>query len=68
MFLFGAIQISLFVNEPGNLRIRSELSPQLFGAYSRGADKIRPPMVVRISFIVFPLIKRRSANQNNVFA
>jgi hypothetical protein len=41
------------------------LGLDLFRSQTRGADKIRPPMIVRLGFVFFPLIHRRSANQEN---
>ena len=68
VFLFRAIQIALFINQPGNLCIRTELGAQLFGAQTRGAHKVRPPMIVRIKFVFFPLIQGRSADHDDIFA
>src|SRR6266487_1710645 len=65
MLLLGAIQITLLVYEPGNLGVRSELAAQLLCPYSRGANKVRPPMIVRINFIVLPLIKGRPAHDDD---
>src|SRR6266487_5342703 len=65
VLLLGAIQITLLVYEPGNLGVRSELTAQLLCPYSRGANKVRPPRIWRINFIVLPLIKGRPADDDD---
>ena len=40
---------------------------QLFGAQTRSAHKVRPPMIVREGFIFFPFIHPWSAHQHYVF-
>src|SRR5215831_3862030 len=67
VFLFGAIFITLPVDEPRDLGTGAELAAQLFGAQTRGPHKIRPPMVVRESLVFFPLIHRRPTDQDYVF-
>ena len=51
MFLLRAIEITLFVNQPGNFGVRAELRAQLLGAYTRGMHEIGPPMIVRLRFV-----------------
>ena len=67
IFLWLAIEITLFVNEPGDLRVRAETVAEFFGAESRGADEICPPMIVRLSFILLPLFQGRPANHDDPF-
>src|ERR1700704_29205 len=67
-FLHGAIEITLFVNEPGNLLVRSVLGAHLFGPNPRGANEICPPMIGRLGLVLFPLPQGRPADQENVFA
>ena len=55
VLLFGAVLVSLPVNEPGDLRIRPELGAQLLGAQTSGAHKVRPPMIVRVQPCIFPI-------------
>src|SRR5262249_48695351 len=45
IFLWLAVEVTLFVNEPGNRGVWTEAVPQLLGAESRGANEIRPPMI-----------------------
>lgn len=68
MFLLGTIEITLFINQPCDLRVRPDLIAKLFGPQTRCTNKIRPPMIVRRGFVFFPLIHRRPAHQENVFA
>src|SRR6266496_945069 len=46
VLLLRAINISLLVNQPGDLRVRSKLGAQLLRAQPGGANKVRPPMIV----------------------
>src|ERR1044071_4101116 len=68
MFLFRAIEVALFINQPGNLLVWPEVATQLFGAQTRGAHEVRPPMIVRIKLVFFPLIQGRSADYDDIFA
>src|SRR5436309_9991516 len=66
VFLFCAVLVTLPVDKPRNLRVRTELLAQLFGAQPGSPHKVRPPMVVRDSLIFFPLIHRRPAHKDDV--
>lgn|SRR5580700_1051132 len=67
-FLLCAIEITLFVDEPGNLSVRAKLRAQLVGAQAGGMDKVGPPMIVRLRFVLFPLLERWSADEQDIFA
>src|SRR6476620_7865287 len=67
MLLLCALLVTLPVNKPCNLSIRPELGAQLFGAQARSPHKVCPPMIVRKGLVLFPLIHRRAAHQNDVF-
>jgi hypothetical protein len=67
VLLFGAVLIALPVNEPGDLRVRSDLAAYLLSAQTGRAHKVRPPVIVRDSLVFFPLIHRRPTNQHYVF-
>src|SRR4029077_9070045 len=67
MLLFGPIEVTLFVNEPGDLLIGTEFGAKLIGAKARGVDKVRPPMIVGIGFVLLPLMERRPADKNDPF-
>src|ERR1022692_1273318 len=68
LFLLRAIEITLLVNEPGNLSVRAKLRAQLVGAQASGMDKVGPPMIVRLRFVFFPLLERGSADEQDIFA
>lgn len=68
LFLLRAIEITLLVNEPGNLSVRAKLRAQLVGAQAGGMHKVGPPMIVRLCFIFFPLLERWSADEQDIFA
>src|ERR1051326_7001765 len=67
VLLLGAIEIALFVNEPGNGLIGTKLGPELFGPETGGMDKVRPPMIMRVGFVLFPLFQRRAADEDDPF-
>ena len=54
-FLLTSIDVALLVNQPGDLRVRPVLLAQLLRPNSRGADEIRPPMIMRDrAFVLLP--------------
>ena len=67
VLLCGTIKIALFVNQPGDLGVRPKASAKLFGAQAGCMHEIRPPMIVRIGFVLFPLMQRRSAHHHDPF-
>src|SRR5215831_10471578 len=68
VLLFGTILVTLSVNEPSKLHVRPKFGAQLLGAQPRRAYKVRPPVIVRVSLVFFPLIHRGPAYQDDVFA
>src|SRR4029077_4332656 len=68
VFLFGPVEITLLINKHGNHSIRPELGPHLFSAQACGVEEVCPPMIVRIRFVLLPLMQRRTAHEKNVFA
>ena len=65
VLLRSAIEIALLINKPGDRSVGAELGAQLLSAQSRGANKVRPPMVVRIGLVVLPLIERRATHNDD---
>ncbi len=68
MVLLGAIDISLFVNQPRNLYVGRQLGAELLGAQPCRMHEIRPPKIVRPRFVLLPLMHRRAANEDYIFA
>ena len=69
LLLLAAINVARLVNQPGNHRVRTELSAQLLGPDPRGMDEIRPPMIVRDrTFVLFPDVERWSADEQTMYS
>ena len=68
IFLWLTIEITLFINEPGDRRVRAKAVAQLLGAESGRADKIGPPMIVWLRLVLLPLFQGRSAHEDDPFA
>src|SRR5207237_496813 len=68
IFLRLAIEITLFINQPGDGRVRPEPFAQLVGTEPRRANEIRPPMIVRLRLVLFPLLEGGPADQDDPFA
>ena len=64
-FLHPPIEVTRLIYQPGNHLIRPILRAQLFGPNPGGADEISPPVVVWLVLILFPLVQRWSAHQDD---
>jgi hypothetical protein len=60
--------VSWAVDQPGNLRRRPVLISQLFDPEAAGADKIEPPVVMRLKLVFLPGHKRDRTGGDDVFA
>src|SRR6185437_1694132 len=67
-FLGAAVFVTLAINKPGDLRVRSHGGTDLLGANAGGANKIRPPMIVRLELVFLPHHQGGTAHENNVFS
>ena len=56
VFLRCAIEIALFINQPGDGRVRPETVAQFFRPQPRSSNEIGPPMIVRLGFILLPFL------------
>ena len=68
VFLFGPVEITLLINKHGNHGVRPELGTHLFSAQACGVEEVCPPMIVRVGFVLLPLMQGRAAHEQNVFA
>ena len=68
LFLRGPVDVTLLVDQPGDLRVRTVFFAQLLGANAGRPDEICPPMVVREgAFVFLPLHQGRAAHQKDKF-
>src|SRR5439155_19114703 len=68
MLLRRAIEITLLINQPGDWRVRAKPVAQLLSAEPRRANKIRPPMIVRLGLVLLPLFQGGSADEDDPLA
>src|SRR5437899_2865283 len=58
IFLRLAVEITLFIHQPGDRRVRPEPVAQLLGTQPRRPHELRPPMGVRLRLVLLPLLER----------